>query len=154
MKNIFLITVIFIFITNCSIKKVEKHHGVYNLKKKSNKLELLQSNTNDVIGKLGIPSTKSTFDNDTWIYIERKFTSSELSSFGRQKLLANNVLVLEFNNKGLLIKKKILSINEMNDLEISADETQINQTKKSFINTFLTSIRKKINDPLGIKKAK
>jgi len=154
MKNIFLITVIFIFITNCSIKKVEKHHGVYNLKKKSNKLELLQSNTNDVIGKLGIPSTKSTFDNDTWIYIERKFTSSELSSLGRQKLLANNVLVLEFNNKGLLIKKKILSINEMNDLEISADETQINQTKKSFINTFLTSIRKKINDPLGIKKAK
>tara|TARA_B110000305_G_C19113921_1_gene481053 strand:+ start:52 stop:516 length:465 start_codon:yes stop_codon:yes gene_type:complete len=154
MKNIFLITVIFIFITNCSIKKVEKHHGVYNLKKKSNKLELLQSNTNDVIEKFGIPSTKSTFDNDTWIYIERKFTSSELSSFGRQKLLANNVLVLEFNNKGLLIKKKILSINEMNDLEISADETQINQTKKSFINTFLTSIRKKINDPLGIKKAK
>tara|TARA_B110001452_G_C14826024_1_gene288411 strand:- start:31 stop:495 length:465 start_codon:yes stop_codon:yes gene_type:complete len=154
MKNIFLITVIFIFITNCSLKKVEKHHGVYNLKKKSNKLELLQSNTNDVIKNLGIPSTKSTFDNDTWIYIERRFTSSQLSSLGKQKLLANNVLVLEFNNKGILIKKKILSINEMNDLEISPDKTLVLQTKESFISSFLTSLRRKINDPLGVKKAK
>ena len=94
-----------IFISNCSLRKVEKHHGVYNLKKKSDKLELFQTNTNDVIINFGIPSTKSLFDNDVWIYIERKFTATKLSSFGKENLLVNNVLVLEFNTMGMLVKK-------------------------------------------------
>ena len=141
-------------ISNCSLRKVEKHHGVYNLKKKSDKLELFQSNTNDTIKKLGVPSTKSTFDNDVWIYMERKFTSSELKTLGREKLLINNVLVLEFDNKGLLVEKKLLSIDEMNNVDISADQTTVLAKKKNFVDSFLTSIRKKINDPLGIKGAK
>ena len=143
-----------ISISNCSLKKVEKRHGIYNLKKKSDKLQLFQSNTNDIIKNLGVPSTKSTFDNDVWIYMERKFTSSELKTLGKEKLLVNNVLVLEFDNKGLLVKKNLLSIDEMNNIDISADETLVLNKKKNFVNTFLTSIIKKINDPLGIKKAK
>ena len=143
-----------ISISNCSLKKVEKRHGIYNLKKKSDKLQLFQSNTNDIIKKLGVPSTKSTFDNDVWIYMERKFTSSELKTLGKEKLLVNNVLVLEFDNKGLLVKKNLLSIDEMNNIDISADETLVLNKKKNFVNSFLTSLIKKINDPLGIKKAK
>ena len=154
MIKFFIITILLISISNCSLRKVEKRHGVYNLKKKSDKLELFQSNTNDTIKKLGVPSTKSTFDNDVWIYMERKFTSSELKTLGRSKLLVNNVLVLEFDNKGLLIEKKLLSIDEMNNIDISADETTVLNKKKNFVDSFLTSIRKKINDPLGIKGAK
>jgi len=114
-----------IFISNCSLRKVEKHHGVYNLKKKSDKLELFQTNTNDVIINFGIPSTKSLFDNDVWIYIERKFTSTKLSSFGKENLLVNNVLVLEFNTMGMLVKKELLDIDKMNNLIISDDETSV-----------------------------
>ena len=154
MIKFFIITILLISISNCSLKKVEKHHGVYNLKKKSDKLELFQSNTNDTIKKLGIPSTKSTFNNDVWIYMERKFTSSELKTLGREKLLINNVLILEFDNKGLLVEKKLLSIDEMNNIDISADETLVLNKKKSFVDSFLTSLIKKINDPLGIKGAK
>ena len=154
MIKFFIITILLISISNCSLRKVEKRHGVYNLKKKSDKLELFQSNTNDTIKKLGVPSTKSTFDNDVWIYMERKFTSSELKTLGRNKLLVNNVLVLEFDNKGLLVEKKLLSIDEMNNIDISADETTVLNKKKNFVDSFLTSIRKKINDPLGIKGAK
>ena len=153
MKN-FYFFLIFIFISNCTLNKVEKHHGVYNLKKKSIKLELFQTNTNDTISKLGIPSTKSSFDNDVWVYIERKITSSNLSSLGKQKLLINDVLVLEFDNKGVLVEKKILSKNDMNKLDISLDKTLVLNKKEAFVSTFLTSLRKKINDPLGIKKAK
>ena len=154
MIKFFIITILLISISNCSLRKVEKRHGVYNLKKKSDKLELFQSNTNDTIKKLGIPSTKSTFNNDVWIYIERKFTSSELKTLGREKLLINNVLVLEFDNKGLLVEKKLLSIGEMNNIDISTDKTLVLDKKKNFVNTFLTSIIKKINDPLGKKGAK
>tara|TARA_B100000780_G_C20879845_1_gene350004 strand:+ start:131 stop:595 length:465 start_codon:yes stop_codon:yes gene_type:complete len=154
MIKFFITTILLISISNCSLKKVEKRHGIYNLKKKSDKLQLFQSNTNDIIKNLGVPSTKSTFDNDVWIYMERKFTSSELKTLGKEKLLVNNVLVLEFDNKGLLVKKNLLSIDEMNNINISTDETLVLNKKKNFVNTFLTSIIKKINDPLGIKKAK
>jgi outer membrane protein assembly factor BamE (lipoprotein component of BamABCDE complex) len=154
MNKFFILLTLLIFISNCSLKKVEKHHGVYNLKKKSDKLELFQTNTNDVIINFGIPSTKSLFDNDVWIYIERKFTTTKLSSLGKENLLVNNILVLEFNNKGMLVKKELLDIDKMNNLIISDSKTSVVNRKDSFVNNFLTSLIKKIDDPLGKKKAR
>ena len=154
MKNLFIFLIIALFFSACSLKIVKNHHGVHFLKKKNDKLIVNKSNKNDILDLLGSPSTKSTFDNDVWIYMERKFTSSELKTLGKEKLLVNNVLVLEFDNKGLLVKKNLLSIDEMNNINISTDETLVLNKKKNFVNTFLTSIIKKINDPLGIKKAK
>ena len=154
MNKFLILLTLLIFISNCSLKKVEKHHGVYNLEKKSDKLELFQTNTNDVIINLGLPSTKSLFDNDVWIYMERKFTTTKLSSLGKEKLLVNNVLVLEFDNKGMLVKKELLDIDKMNNLIISDSKTSVNNKKESFVNNFLTSLVKKIDDPLGKKKAK
>ena len=146
--------IIALFFSSCNLKKVEKLHGVPNLKKKSENIVLLTTNTNDIISEFGLPSTKGTFDNDLWIYIERKITSSELKTFGRRKLIINNVLLLEFNTKGILVKKEFLSIEDMNKLEINKSTTNVNNTKNSFISTFLTSIRQKINDPLRMKKIK
>ena len=146
--------IIALFFSSCNLKKVEKLHGVPNLKKKSENIVLLTTNTNDIISEFGLPSTKGTFDNDLWIYIERKITSSELKTFGRRKLIINNVLLLEFNTKGILVKKEFLSIEDMNKLKINKSTTNVNNTKNSFISTFLTSIRQKINDPLRMKKIK
>ena len=146
--------IIFVFISNCTLNKVIKHHGVHNLKKKTSKLELLSINSNDVISQLGFPSTKSMFDNEVWIYLERKTSSSDLRALGKQKLLLNDILILEFNTKGILVKKDFLSEDDMNDLKISKNSTTIVNNKSSFVNSFLTSIRQKINDPLGTKTAK
>mgnify|MGYP006149313389 FL=1 len=154
MKNIFLFLIIALFFSSCNLKKVEKLHGVPNLKKKSENIALLITNTNDVISEFGLPSTKSTFDNDLWIYIERRITASELKTFGRRKLIVNNVLLLEFNTKGILVKKDFLSIKDINNLKINKNKTIVNNTKDSFVTNFLSSIRQKINDPLGIKKTK
>ena len=44
--------------------------------------------------------------------------------------------------------------NEMNDIKVSADATQVLNKKKSYVKTFMRSIIQKINDPLGVKKAK
>ena len=153
MKFLKLILIL-VFISNCSLNKVVKHHGVHNLEKKTAKLELLSINSNDVIGQLGFPSTKSSFDNEIWIYLERKTTSSQIRSLGKKKLLLNNVLILEFNTKGMLVKKDFLSIEDMNNLKISKGSTEIINQKNTFVYSFLTSLRQKINDPLGVKKAK
>ena len=108
MNKILYIFLILITVTNCTPKKVVKHHGVPLLEKKQNSLVLNETNKNDVIKILGNPSTKSLFDENMWIYIERKQTQSELINFGRMEVYKNDVLVLEFNNFGFLKKKNYM----------------------------------------------
>jgi hypothetical protein len=54
----------------------------------------------------------------------------------------------------MLVKKELLKIDKMNNLRISDSKTSVVNKKESFINNFLTSLIKKIDDPLGKKKAK
>ena len=129
-----------------------KKHGVRNLEKKQTKLIINESNKNDIKKILGPPSSTSTFDNDLWIFIEREITHERLLKLGKEKLIKNNVLFLEINSKGILIKKNFFDINEMNEAEISSLSTEAKYTKKSFIYDFLSSMRQKINDPLGKRK--
>jgi len=131
---------------------VIKKHGVRNLEKKQIKLVINESNKNDIKKILGPPSSTSTFDNDLWIFIEREITHERLLKLGKEKLVKNNVLFLEINSKGILIKKNFFDINEMNEAEISSLNTEAKYSKKSFIYDFLSSMRQKINDPLGKRK--
>ena len=151
MYKIFII-VIFFFITNCNLNKVVKHHGIHYLEKKQNSLNANSSNKNDIIKLLGPPSTTSKFDNDIWIYIERKTSKGSLVKLGKTKTIVNNVLVLEINNIGLLVKKEFYNIEDMNKLEFSNKATEIKYSKNSFVYDFLTSIRQKINDPAGKRR--
>jgi len=130
------------------------HHGVHNLEKKQAKLKINITNKNDIIKLIGPPSTKSTFDNDVYIYIERKTSSSKLTKLGKKKLLKNNVLVLEIDNFGILQTKKFYDMNDMKEIKFEEKVTSVNYSKKSFIYTFLSSLRQKIDDPLGKKRIK
>ena len=152
MKNFTYLFIIFFIISNCSFNKVIKKHGVRNLEKKQLNLVINETNKNDIKEILGPPSSTSTFDNDLWIFIEREITHERLLKLGKEKLVKNNVLFLEINSKGILIKKNFFDINEMNEAEISSLSTEAKYTKKSFIYDFLSSMRQKINDPLGKRK--
>ncbi len=151
MNKIYFI-IIFLCIANCSFNKAIKHHGVNFLEKKQEKLILKTTNKNDIIKILGPPSTKSTFDNDVWIFIERKTTTKKLFKLARKKILVNNVLVLEIDSYGLLVKKEFYNMEKMNDLDFSKRTTETTYTKKSFVYDFLSSMRQKLNDPLGKRK--
>ena len=148
----FFIFLLFIFILNCSTNKVVKHHGVHFLEKKNKKLIVNASNKNDVIRILGNPPTKSSFDNDVWIYIERKMTTGSILKLGARELSVNNVLVLEINDMGILKNKKLYKKDEMNDIEFDQTSTKGIYSKRSFVYDFLSSMRQKINDPLGKRK--
>ena len=143
-----------LFISACTLKKVEKHHGVRFLDKKQEKLTIYETNKNDILKLLGSPSTKSTFDNDLWIYIERQTDNSALLKFDNEKITINNVLILEINNMGLLEKKEFLDINNMQSIKFTEQTTENQFEKNSFIYDFLSSMRQKINDPLGKRKRK
>ena len=148
MKTFVCLIITFLFITNCSLNKVVKKHGVRNLEIKQEKLNINQSNVNDITQLLGPPSTKSTFDNDIWIFIEREITHEKIFKLGKEKLITNNVLVLEIDNKGMLIEKEFYDINKMNEIKLSSLETENVYSKRSFVFDFLSSMRQKINDPL------
>tara|TARA_B100000900_G_C20445201_1_gene660709 strand:+ start:421 stop:882 length:462 start_codon:yes stop_codon:yes gene_type:complete len=152
MKKILILS--FLFLASCSLNKVVQHHGVHNLEKKQTKLKINYSNKNDIIKLIGPPSTKSTFDNDIYIYIERKTSSSKLSKLGKKKLLKNDVLILEIDKTGILLSKKYYNKNDMKEIDFDVNETSVNYSKKSFILSFISSIRQKIDDPLGKKRIK
>ena len=126
-----------------------KHHGVPFLDKKQTKLIVNKSNVNDIKNILGNPSTKSKFDNDIWIYIERKQSQSKLKNLGKMKINKNDVLVLEINNYGILKKKKLYNMEDMENIKIVKETTEEGFRKNSFIYSFMSSMRQKINDPLG-----
>ena len=152
MKKLFIFFIISLFISACTLKKVEKHHGVHFLDKKQEKLTVNQSNKNDILKLLGSPSTKSIFDNDLWIYIERKTDNSSLIKFGSQKIIVNNVLLLEINKMGILENKEFLDLTNMQDLKFTEQITGKEYKKNTFIYDFLSSLRQKINDPTGKRK--
>ena len=114
------------------------------------KIQVNTTNRNDLVKIFGEPSTKSTFDNDVWIYIERKITNTHL--FGRRELIVNNVLVLEIDQRGLLAKIDFYNIDDMKKIDFDKDKTEISYRKRSFVYDFLASMRQKINDPLGVRK--
>ena len=154
MKKIFNLIVLFLFISSCTLNKVIKHHGVHFLEKKSEKLVIGKTNKNDIIELLGPPSTKSSFDEELWIYMEIQTSSSKLSKLGKKKLLKNNILLLDIDNRGILSKSIFFDKDKMNEIKFSEDTTQMSYSKNSFIYEFLYSLRQKINDPLGKKKIK
>ena len=149
MNKILYIILISFIVSNCSLKPVVKHHGVPFLEKKQLELTVSESNKNDIRKILGNPSTKSKFDNDIWIYIERKQTQSKLKNLGKMKIFKNDVLVLEIDNYGILKKKEFYNIADMEKLNIVKATTESGMKKNSFIYDFMSSLRQKINDPLG-----
>ncbi len=152
MKKLLLLSLI--ILASCSLNKIVKHHGVINLEKKQTKLRINYTNKNDIIEIIGPPSTKSKFDNDIYIYIERKTSGSKLTRLGKRVLIKNDVLILEIDPNGILLSKKFYNKNDMNKIDFDKDITAMNLQKKSFIYNFLSSVRQKIDDPLGKKRIK
>ena len=124
------------------------------MEKKQAKLKINETNKNDIIELIGPPSTKNTFDNDIYIYIEKKTSNSKLMKLGKKKLIKNDVLVLEIDNDGILLTKKFYNKNDMNKINFDVNITGMNYSKRSFVLDFLSSLRQKIDDPLGKKRIK
>ena len=133
---------------------MKDHHGAHFLDIKEKKLTINQSNKNDIFKLLGPPLIQSTFDNDLFIYIEKKTSSTQIKSLGKKKILVHNVLLLEINDRGILVRKYLSNLDQMNDLEFEKEFTTVSYTKKSFVYNLLSSLRSKINDPLGKKRQK
>ena len=136
------------------MKKPVKHHGVHKLELKEKKLILNKTNKNDIIKILGPPSVESKFDQEVLFFIERKITNTSTFKLGRQVIMINNVLVVELDSYGMLIKKDFYDLTNMKDVKFSKRVTTTDYSKDNFVYDFLTSMRQKVNDPLGKRRKK
>ena len=143
----FFYLLIFIIIVNCSGNKVSNYHGVKSLDLKFEKIELNITNKNDLIKIIGPPSLKSDFNQNKWFYLERLKSNQSLFKFGAQKIKKNNVLVVELNESGILISKKLLDLNNMNDVKYLKNETNKEFESKNILYDVFSSLREKINAP-------
>ena len=138
---------LFLFILNCSSNKVSKNHGFISLESKLDKIYVSKTNKNDIINLIGPPSSISDFDKNKWFYIERKKTNQSLFKLGIKKISKNNILIVEFDNKGILKDKKFLDLNNMNDIKYVENITAKDFTKTNIMYGVLSSLREKINAP-------
>ena len=149
--KIFII-ILAIFLTSCKLNKVVNHHGIQNLEAKSQELLINQTNINQIKSLLGPPSSKSYFDEDILIYVERKTSNSKLLKLGKKKLIANNVLLLEVDNRGMLINKEFLDQDDLNKLKFTNKTTKTITDQESFVSRALSGVITKIDDPLRKKR--
>ena len=144
--RILLIIIVF-FITACSSNKVSKNHGFISLENKLENIIINKSNKNDIIEIIGLPSTVSKFNPNKWFYIERKQINQSLFKLGIKKINKNNILVVEFNNKGLVEKKKLVNLNDMNELKYVKKITTKEFEQDNTIYNIFSSLREKVNAP-------
>ena len=143
-KNPYLLFIIIFFIIGCQRNEVIKTHGISYLEKREKLIVINKSNKNDTVKIFGQPATKGMTDENMWIYIERTKTRGKLLKLGRQYLVKNNVLVLEFDKFGILNKKEIYDKEDMQKINFAKNITENNIKKENFIYSFLSSIRQKM----------
>ena len=64
------------------------------------------------------------------------------------------MLVLELDNKGILAKKKLYNLDDMNDYKFVEKVTQKDFSQNSFVYGVLSSLRDKINAPVHKRNKK
>ena len=150
MKKILIISV-FLFTLNCSLNKVSNVHGFRFIETMYDKIELNKSNKNDVRKLIGPPSSISKF-NDVWIYIERKKVNQSLIKLGKKKISANNIIILEFNTRGIVFAKEFLDLDDMNSIKIVEEKTMKKFNQDNLLYNILSTLREKINAPTRNRK--
>ena len=142
-----LFIILFLFTLNCSTNKVSNNHGFASLQSKYEKITINKTNKNDVIKVIGPPSSISNFDKNKWFYIERVKTNQSLFKLGIKKIDKNNILVIQFNNRGLLQNKKIYNLKDMNDIKYVKNITEKEFKQNDLLFKIFSSLREKVNAP-------
>ena len=145
-KNHIKIYLIFVFsiLIGCKLQEPSKNHGILFLENRANQLKVNYNNKNDVLKLIGNPHTTSINDENDWIYIERVLTKGAYHKLGQTILKSNNVLILTFDKYGILREKNLLDKNDLKKISFSTKDTENNLSKKSFVETFLSSVKAKM----------
>tara|TARA_B110001452_G_scaffold243130_1_gene226311 strand:+ start:971 stop:1435 length:465 start_codon:yes stop_codon:yes gene_type:complete len=142
--NKLLLFFLLFILLNCQLQEPVKNHGILFLENRSNKLVLNNSNKNDTLKIFGQPHTRSLDNDDQWIYIERTLSKGKFHKLGQHTLKTNNVLILTFDKYGVLKNKDFYNKNDIKKISFSKKSTENKLSKKSFVESFLSSVKEKM----------
>ena len=145
LKKMSFITLSFILILSCSYKPPVRFNGVLNLDKRTKLILIGTSNKNDVIKLLGETLLKEQPNQNKWAYIE----TVEKKILGKRKIIKNTMLILEFNNKGILKTKKTLNKDNFNKVKFDQTQNESLGVNNSFSKRIFSSIRKRAQNKIG-----
>ena len=143
----YILIIIFFLAVNCSATKTSNLHGNLNLDQKIERIKINKHNKNDIINSLGSPSLISSFNKNQWFYVERKKVNQSILKLGIQKINKNNVLIIRFDNRGILIEKDLLDLDSMKNIKFSENITNKEYEEKSYVYEALNSLRERLNSP-------
>ena len=73
---------------------------------------------------------------------------------GIKKIDVNNILIVKFYNRGILEDKKIMNINDMNDIKYAESITEKEFKQNDMLYKIFSSLREKINAPVRNRQNK
>ena len=144
-KKATCITLCFFIISSCSYNPVITSNGILNLDKRADLMLPGSANKNDVIKLLGETILKELPSENKWAYFE----TVEKKTLGKKKIIKNTMLILEFDNKGILKSKKILNKDDFNKINFDQDKTESAGLNNSFSKRIFSSIRKRTQNKLN-----
>ena len=139
---------------SCTSNKVSNNHGFISLQAKFEKVIVNKTNKNDIIQIIGPPSSISNFDENKWFYIQTKKENQSLYKLGIKKIEKNNVLIVTFNNMGILNDKRILRLDDMNDIKYVKAITEKDFKQNNALYKILSSLREKANSSVRNRSKK
>ncbi len=118
-RNLFLLGLIVFFSTSCSTNTFLVHNGNMPSPDKVAQISVGQTR-GEVANILGSPSSVSSFDANTWIYMSSTFKKV---AFFKPKELDRKVLSINFDDKGKVIKISNYDKDDGKQIKISEQET-------------------------------
>lgn len=138
MKYFYLI--LFILFINCNLNDKNETHGISNLKLKLNNIKINTSNQNDISNLFGPPLVIDSFDKNLWSYFEIK---KKNNIFGNKVLVLNDVVILKFNNAGVLTNYESFDITNLKKINFSEETTKTYAVNDDFIRGLMSSTKKR-----------
>ena len=142
--KVILILFLLLFLNSCKLQEPYNNHGIVNLDKRADLIQVNKSNVNDVVKIIGQPHTISIENDKEWIYFERILSKGEFHKLGQNILKTNNILLLEFDRFWIVQDKQLIGKDAKNKLTFSNDITENKLSQKSFVQKFLSSLRSKM----------
>ena len=135
-RNLFLLGLIVIFSASCSKNTFLVHNGNMPSPEKVAQINVGQTRK-EVESILGSPSSVSSFDAITWIYMSATFKKV---AFFEPKELERKVLSINFDSNGKVAKISKLDKNNGKQIEISEQETPTNGHNVGFFKKYFGGV--------------
>lgn len=142
MKKNLIYILLTLILSSCTLNKVDRVHGVSNLKNKTQVIKIKETNKNDIAKILG-PAPIIDDKEKRWTYFEVRETRTK---YGKKNIYVNDYIEIYFDDYGIAKKIDIYDLNKMKNIKFAEEKTKSLGVKDTFSKNLLNSSRKRMEN--------